>query len=48
MYFVVKVKTDLQNLENHKVLYKNPEGSNEAPWLAMDPMGIISCVPKDS
>ena len=34
-----KVKTALQNLENHKVLLKDPVGPNEGPWLFMDPVG---------
>ena len=46
MYFLEKVKTALQNLENHKVLLKDPVGPNEGPWLVMDPVGGSSCVPR--
>ena len=46
MYFLEKVKTALQNLENHKVLLKDPVGTNEGPWLVMDPVGGSSCVPR--
>ena len=38
MYFVEKVKTALQNLENHKVLLKGPVGSNEELSLVIDPV----------
>ena len=44
MYFLEKVKTALQNLENHKVLLEDPVGPNEGPWLVMDPVGGSSCV----
>ena len=46
MYFLEKVKTALQNLENHKVLLEDPVGPNEGPWLVMDPTGGSSCVPR--
>ena len=39
MYFLEKVKTALQNLENYKVLLKEPVGPNEGPWLVMEPVG---------
>ena len=45
MYFLEKVKTALKNLENHKVLSKEPVGPNEGPWLVMDPVGGSLCVP---
>ena len=44
--FLEKVNTALQNLENHKVLLKDPVRPNEGPWLVMDPVGGGSCVPK--
>ena len=34
-----KEKTALRNLEDHKVLLKDPLGPNEGPWLVMDPVG---------
>ena len=34
-----KAITALQNLENHKVLLKDPVRPNEGPWLGMDPVG---------
>ena len=37
--FLEKVKTVLQNLENHKVLLKDPVRRNEGPWLVRDPVG---------
>ena len=43
--FLEKVNTALQNLENHKVLLKDPVRPNEGPWLGMDPVGGSSCVP---
>ena len=46
MYFFVKVNTAWQNLENPKVLSKDPVVSNEGPWLVMDPVGGSSCVPR--
>ena len=46
MNFLEKLKTALQNLENHKVLLKDPVRPNEGPWLVMDPDGGSSCVPK--
>ena len=46
MYFLEKVKTVLQNLENPKVHLKDPIGPNEGPWLVMDPVGGSSCVPR--
>ena len=46
MYFLVKVKTALQNLENPEVLLKDPVGPNEEPWLVMDPGGGRSGVPR--
>ena len=39
MYLLEKVKAALQNLENQKVLLKDPVGPNEGPWLVMDPVG---------
>ena len=36
---IEKVKTGLQNPENHKVRLKEPVGPNEGPWLVMDPVG---------
>ena len=45
MYFLEKVNTALQNLENHKVLLKDPVRPNEGPWLVMDPVWGSSCVP---
>ena len=42
--FLEKVKTALKNLENHKVLSKDPVGPNEGPWLVMDPVGGSSWV----
>ena len=39
MYFLEKVKTAMQNLDNHKVLLKDPVGHNEGLWLVMDPVG---------
>ena len=39
MYFLEKVNTALQNLENHKVLLKDPLGPNEGPWLVMALLG---------
>ena len=39
MHYFKMVNTALQNLENHKVLLKNPVRPNEGPWLAMDPVG---------
>ena len=38
MYFLEKVKTALQNVENDKVLLKDHVGPNEGPWLVMDPV----------
>ena len=38
MYFIEKVKMALQNLENHKVLLKDPVRPNEGPWLVIDPV----------
>ena len=35
MYFLEKINTALQNLENHKVLLKGSEGPNEGSWLAL-------------
>ena len=35
----------LQNLENHKVLLKDPVMPNEGPWLVMDRVVGSSCVP---
>ena len=46
MCFLEKVKLALKNLENHKVLLKDPVGSNEEPCLVMDPVGVESCVPR--
>ena len=46
MYFLDKVKTPLQTPENHKVHLKDPVGTNEGPWLVMDPVGGSSCVPR--
>ena len=40
-----KVNTALQELENHKVPWKDPLRPNEGPWLVMDPVGGSSCVP---
>ena len=42
MYFLEKVKTALQNLENPEVLLKDPVGPNEGPWLFMDPVSLQS------
>ena len=39
-----RVNTALRNLENHKVLLKDPVRPNEGPWLVMDPVGGSSCV----
>ena len=44
--FLEKVSTALQNLENQKVLLKDPVRPNEEPWLVMDPVGGNSCVPR--
>ena len=44
--FLKKVNTAFQNLENHKVLLKDPVWPNEGPWLVMDPVGGSSCVPR--
>ena len=44
--FLEKVNTALQNLENHKVLLKDPVRPNEGPWLVMDPVEGSSCVPR--
>ena len=41
--FLEKVNTALQNLENQKVLLKDPVRPNEGPWLVMDPVGGSSC-----
>ena len=41
-----KLNRALQNLENHKVLLKNPVRPNEGPWLGMDPVGGSSFVPR--
>ena len=41
-----KVNTALQNVENHKVLSKDPVRPNEGPWPVMDPVGDSSCVPE--
>ena len=46
MYFLEKVNTALQKLENHKVLSKDPVGPNEGPWLVMDPVRGSSGVPR--
>ena len=46
MHFLEKVKTALQNFENHKVLWKGPVRPNEGPWLVMDPVRGSSCVPR--
>ena len=46
MYLLEKVKTGLHNIENLKVLLKDPVGPNEEPWLVMDPVGGSSCVPR--
>ena len=37
--FLEKVNTALQNLENYKVLLKDPVRPIEGPWLIMDPDG---------
>ena len=42
MYFLEKVKTALQNLENPKVLLKDPVGPNEGPWLVMLGAALVS------
>ena len=44
--FLGKVKTALQNHENHKDLLKDPVRPNEEPWLVMDLVGGSSCVPR--
>ena len=44
--FKKKVNTALQNLENHKVLLKDPVEPNKEPWLVMDPVVGSSCVPR--
>ena len=44
--FLEKVNTALLNLENPKVLLKDPVRHNEGPWLVMDPVGGSSCVPR--
>ena len=41
--FLEKVNTALQNLENYKVLLKDPVRPNEDPWLVMDPFEGSSC-----
>ena len=41
-----KLNRALQNLENHKVLLKNPVRPNEGPWLLVDPVGGSACVPR--
>ena len=46
IFFLEKVNAALQNLDNHKVLLKDPVRSNEGPWLVMDPVGGSSCVPR--
>ena len=46
MYFLEKVKTAMQNLENHKVLLKDRVEPNEGPLLVMDSVGGSSCVPR--
>ena len=46
MNFLEKVNTALQNLENHKVLLKDPVRRNEGPWLGMDLDGASSFVPR--
>ena len=35
--FCRKGKTSAEDFENHKVVLKNPVGSNEGPWDVMDP-----------
>ena len=39
VFFLEKVNTALHNLENPKVLLKDPVGPNEGPRLVMDPVG---------
>ena len=42
--FCRKGKTGWQILKNHKVLLKDPVGSNKGSRLVMDPLGVSSCV----
>ena len=44
MYFVEKVKTGWQILENHKVVQKDPVRSNKGSRLIMDHLGVSSCL----
>ena len=46
MDILEKVNTDLRNLQNHKVLLKDPVRPNEGPWLVMDSVGGSFCVPR--
>ena len=36
----------MKSLEIHKELLKDPVGSNEGPWLVMDPVGVSYFVPR--
>ena len=44
--FLEKVNTALQNLENQKVLLKDPVRPSEGPWLGMDLVGGSYFVPR--
>ena len=43
MYFVENVKRASKNLDNQKVLLKDPVWSNEGPRLVMDLFGVSFC-----
>ena len=46
MYNVEIANTAYKRLDILEVHFRGPFGSNQGPWLILDPMGIKTCVPR--